>query len=373
MENRTRVVVLFGGISNEHTISCISAGSVLREIDQTKFEPIPVGITQAGEWVPIELSSPLLAMTAAQEPVVQATSKSVQLVSVAGQPTLEISDQDSVVSIPVDVVFPVLHGTYGEDGTIQAILESAGVPYVGSGVFASAACMDKAYLKTILYEAGFSVGQYEVITDEQWQSDFDGSIARVNQLTYPLFVKPCRAGSSVGISKVKSPSDLVVAIEAARIHDPKVIIEAGLENAREIECGVLDSPTGPRASVCAEIVVQGKHEFYDYEAKYLDDSAQLIVPAQLPESIHQQAQELATSVFTMMDCAGLARVDLFLVANELIVNEVNTMPGFTAISMFPRMWAQSGIEYPNLIDELISDALRRGNNSSQLLGRSRDY
>ncbi|NBV89943.1 MAG: ATP-grasp domain-containing protein, partial [Actinobacteria bacterium] len=187
----------------------------------------------------------------------------------------------------------------------------------------------------------------------------DESIARVNQLTYPLFVKPCRAGSSVGISKVKTPDELVAAIEAARIHDLKVIVEAGLENAREIECGVLDSPTGPRASVCAEIVVQGKHEFYDYEAKYLDDSAQLIVPAQLPESIHQQARELAKSVFTMMDCAGLARVDLFLVGDELIVNEVNTMPGFTSISMFPQMWQHTGIAYQDLITELINDALFR--------------
>ncbi|MBU6347233.1 MAG: D-alanine--D-alanine ligase [Actinomycetales bacterium] len=372
MEKRVRVAVLFGGISNEHTISCISAGSVLRAIDHSKYEAIAVGITQSGEWVPFELSSPLFEMTASQEPSVQATGQTAQLVRVADQPMLEIQDDDSVTTVPVDVVFPVLHGTFGEDGTIQQILEDAQVPYVGSGVFASAACMDKSYLKTILRDCGFAVGEYEVITEEQWLTDAQAAITRAQSLGFPLFVKPCRAGSSVGISKVKSPAELKAAIELARQHDDKVIIEAGLENAREIECGVLGTQTQPRASVCAEIVVKGNHEFYDYEAKYLDDSAELIVPAILPEAVHDQARELAKSVFTTMECAGLARVDLFLLegnsedtesaGSQLIVNEVNTMPGFTSISMFPQMWQHTGLGYQDLISALIEDALSRAAN-----------
>lgn len=360
MTSRIRVAVLFGGKSSEHAISCISAGSVLRAIDRTKYEVIPVGITLDGQWVLIADDNPVLGMTASEQPTVLANGSSIQLLNENGQPTLEIRDADSVTLVPIDVVFPVLHGPYGEDGTIQGLLELADVPYVGSGVFSSAASMDKAHMKAILRDSGFNVGSYEVITDAQWSNSQGESIERVNQLQYPVFVKPCRAGSSVGITKVKSADQLVNAIEFARSHDPKVIVESSLENVREIECGVLGGKTGPRASVCAEIVVRGNHEFYDFDAKYVDDAVELIVPAHLPEAIQDQAREVARQVFIAMDCAGLARVDMFVLDHEIVVNELNTMPGFTPISMFPRMWAHSGIEYPQLIDELITDALHRG-------------
>jgi len=360
MSSPIRVAVLFGGKSSEHAISCISAGSVLRAIDRTKYEVIPVGITLDGQWVLVSDDNPILEMSASENPTVLPNGSSVQLVNFDGQANLEIRDADAVVLAPIDVVFPVLHGPYGEDGTIQGLLELAGVPYVGSGVFSSAASMDKAHMKAILRDAGFNVGSYEVITNAQWAHSQTDAIARVNKLQYPLFVKPCRAGSSVGITKVKSADQLMNAIEFARSHDPKVIVESSLENVREIECGVLGSKSGPRASVCAEIVVHGNHEFYDFDAKYVDDAVELIVPAYLPEAVQEQAREVAKQVFITMDCAGLARVDMFVLDHDIVVNELNTMPGFTPISMFPRMWAHSGVEYPQLIDELITDALHRG-------------
>ena len=359
MSSPIRVAVLFGGKSSEHAISCISAGSVLRAIDRTKYEVIPVGITLDGQWVLVSDDNPILQMSASEQPTVLANGKSVQLVNLDGQANLEIRDAGSVVLAPIDVVFPVLHGPYGEDGTIQGLLELADVPYVGSGVFSSAASMDKAHMKAILRDAGFNVGTYEVITDAQWTHSQAEVIARVNNLQYPLFVKPCRAGSSVGITKVKSADQLINAIEFARSHDPKVIVESSLENVREIECGVLGGKT-PRASVCAEIVVHGDHDFYDFDAKYVDDAVELIVPVHLPDAVQEQAREVAKQVFITMDCAGLARVDMFVLDHDIVVNELNTMPGFTPISMFPRMWAHSGVEYPQLIDELITDALHRG-------------
>ncbi len=360
MTSRIRVAVLFGGKSSEHAISCISAGSVLRAIDRAKYEVIPVGITLGGQWVLVSDDNPILSMSASEQPTVLPNGSSVQLVNLDGQANLEIRDAGSVVLTPIDVVFPVLHGPYGEDGTIQGLLELADVPYVGSGVFSSAASMDKSHMKAILRDAGLNVGSYVVIADSMWINEKDVAISLVNKLQYPLFVKPCRAGSSVGITKVKSADELVNAIEFARSHDPKVIVESSLENVREIECGVLGGKTGPRASVCAEIVVHGNHEFYDFDAKYVDDAVELIVPAHLSEVVQARAQSVAREVFTVMDCAGLARVDMFVVDQDIVVNELNTMPGFTPISMFPRMWAHSGIEYPQLIDELISDAMHRG-------------
>lgn len=257
-------------------------------------------------------------------------------------------------------VFPVLHGPWGEDGTIQGLLELAGIPYVGSGVFASAAAMDKAHLKAMMHSAGLPIGPYEVVTAAQWINDKDDSIARIKTLGLPVFIKPCRAGSSVGISKVKSHDELVAAIEAARIHDPKIIAEASIENAREIECGVLGTSSGPKASVCAEIIVRDGHEFYDFEAKYVDDSVELSVPADLDPALHEKLRELAIQAFLAMDGEGLARVDMFVTGDEVVINEVNTMPGFTPISMYPRMWAETGLDYPALVDALVQDALRRG-------------
>jgi D-alanine-D-alanine ligase len=220
--------------------------------------------------------------------------------------------------------------------------------------------MDKAHLKAMMQSAGLPIGPYEVVSNAQWVNDQAGCLDRIKELGLPVFVKPCRAGSSVGISKVKSHNELTAAIEAARMHDPKVIVEASIENAREIECGVLGTPTGPKASVCAEIIVRDGHEFYDFEAKYVDDSVELSVPADLDPALHEKLRDLAIQAFLAMDGEGLARVDMFVTGEDVVINEINTMPGFTPISMYPRMWAETGLDYPALVDALVQDALRRG-------------
>ena len=360
MGNRIRVAVIYGGRSSEHSISCISAGSVLRAIDSDKYDVVAIGITQDGQWVLGDGDPEHLQTHDGQFPTVTPNGTAVTIATSSSGLRLDVQDDDALVHHDIDVVFPVLHGPYGEDGTIQGLCDFVGVPYVGSGVFASAASMDKAHMKAIMRSANIPVGPYEVITDHQWKYEREAALARVAQLQYPLFVKPCRAGSSVGITKVSSPDQLGNAIEEARAQDPKVIVESSLENAREIECGVLGSATGPKASVCAEIIVRVGHDFYDFEAKYVDDSVDLVVPADISADVMAAAQALAKQTFTAMDCAGLARVDMFVVGDEVVVNEINTMPGFTPISMFPRMWSHSGVEYPELIDGLIQDALDRG-------------
>ena len=360
MSQRIRVAVIFGGRSSEHEISCISAGSVLRALDRDKYDVVPIGITRNGQWVLEADDADRLSVVDGIFPEVDATRSPVLFTP---DPTAhELVVQTTVPSVlaQVDVAFPVLHGPWGEDGTIQGLLELAGVPYVGSGVFASAASMDKAHMKSMLHAAGLAVGPYEVITDFQWRHQREHALDRVSRLGLPVFVKPSRAGSSVGITKVKNYSDLEPAIELARLHDPKVVIEASIENNREIECGVLGSANGPQASVVAEIVVREGHEFYDYEAKYVDDSVDLVVPAELSDSVSARVRELACEAFLALDCEGLARVDMFISGDDILINELNTMPGFTPISMFPRMWANTGLDYPELVDALIQDAIRRG-------------
>jgi D-alanine-D-alanine ligase len=262
----------------------------------------------------------------------------------------------------VDVVLPLLHGPYGEDGTIQGLLELAGVPYVGSGVFASAAAMDKGHMKALLVAAGLPVGAHAVVTPRQWAADPTAVRNTAEALGFPLFVKPCRAGSSVGISKVHDVSELDDAIELARSHDPRIVLEAMVEG-REIECGVLDGLDGgpPEASVPAEVIVGGEHEFYDFDAKYLpDEGTELAVPADLPDDVTQRVRELALQTFEALACEGLARVDFFVRRDgSVVVNEINTMPGFTPVSMFPLMWKASGLDYPALVDRLLQTALRR--------------
>lgn len=360
MSKRIRVAVIFGGRSSEHTISCISAGSILKAIDQTKYEVVPIGITHEGKWVLESSDSARLSVTDGVFPEVDPTKSPVLFTPDPSATELVVQSQVPDVLAQVDVVFPVLHGPWGEDGTIQGLFELAGVPYVGSGVFASAAAMDKAHLKAMMRAAGIPVGPYEVLTNSDWKFHREQSLARVNKLGYPMFVKPARAGSSLGISKVKSQADLVNAIEIAREHDPKLIIEASMENTHEIECGVLGSEQGPKASVLAEIIVREGHEFYDFEAKYVDDSVELSVPAKLDPVIAKRAQEIACAAFTAIDAEGLARVDMFITGDQIVINEINTMPGFTPISMFPRMWQETGMDYPALVDYLLSDALRRG-------------
>ncbi len=364
---KPRVAVVFGGRSSEHAISCVSAGSVLRAIDRDRYDVVPIGIGVDGRWVLAADDPDRLVIESGVLPSVDPTGSSVVL---AGDPTaaaLVISDPGQVPEAlgAVDVVFPVLHGPYGEDGTIQGLLELAGVPYVGSGVLSSAVAMDKAAMKVMLAGAGLPVGPYVVLRDRDWAGTDRqaASLAHVRaSLELPLFVKPARAGSSVGISKVKDWADLEAAIEAARVHDPKVVVEHGL-TGREIECGVLEAVDGlgVDTSVCAEIRVHGGHEFYDFEAKYLgDDVTELVVPADLDATLSDHVRDLAAQAFRALECEGFARVDFFVGADGTVtVNEVNTIPGFTPVSMFPLVWAASGLDYPALVDRLIASALRK--------------
>jgi D-alanine-D-alanine ligase len=360
---KPRVAVVFGGRSTEHAISCVSAGSVLAAIDRDRYDVVPIGITTHGRWVLAADEPEKLAITGGRLPAVEESGASLVL---AGDPT----SRELVVHEPgrvpqalgeVDVVLPILHGPYGEDGTIQGLLELAGVPYVGSGVFASAAAMDKGPMKALLAGVGLPVGPYLVVTPREWARDPLSVAARVAELGWPVFVKPCRAGSSVGITKVRRPEELVDAIEVARRHDPRVIVEAAVEG-REIECGVLEGLDGgdPEASVVAEIRVGAAHEFYDFEAKYLDDATDLDVPADVPGDVADRIRSMACQAFDALRCEGLARVDFFLRPDgSVLVNEVNTMPGFTPVSMFPLMWRASGLDYPALVDRLLQTALRR--------------
>ena len=362
-QRKPRVAVVFGGRSTEHAVSCVSAGSVLAAIDRDRYDVVPVGITSEGRWVLVPDEPEKLAITGASLPSVEESGAAVTL---AADPTVRGLVVHEPGAVPrtlgeVDVVFPLLHGPYGEDGTIQGLLELAGVPYVGSGVFASAAAMDKGHMKALFGAHRLPIGAYEVVTPSEWERDPRDVVRRLtDRLGLPVFVKPCRAGSSVGITKVRAADDLATAIAAARRHDPRVIVEAAV-TGREIECGVLEGPVGPQASVCAEVVVHGDHEFYDFEAKYLpDEGTELLVPADVSPEVAREVQRLAVAAFQALACEGLARVDFFLRPDgSLLVNEVNTMPGFTPLSMFPLMWQASGVSYPQLVDRLVQAALRR--------------
>lgn len=363
MSRRTRVAVVFGGRSTEHAVSCVSAGSVLAALDRDRYDVVAVGITPDGRWVLAPDDPARLAISGRELPAV----KDGPAVVLAGDPTvrglvpLDRGLEGAAEMLEaVDVVFPVLHGPYGEDGTIQGLLELAGVPYVGSGVLASAAAMDKSVAKLLLRAAGLPVADAVVVRRQAWQADPAGCAARAQRLELPVFVKPARGGSSIGISRVADWSRLADALEEALRHDPKVLVEAGV-GGREVECGVLDGTDGPEASVPAEIRVVGDYEFYDFDAKYLDDATELLVPADLPAELTSRLQQAAREAFVALDCAGLARVDFFVRDDgALVVNEVNTMPGFTPSSMFPRMWAASGVDYPALVDRLLTSALRAG-------------
>ncbi len=363
---KPRVAIVFGGRSSEHAISVSTAGSVLRAIDRDKYEVLPIGITHEGRWALVSDDPARMAITDGRLPDVAEVAESVE-----GQVVLPSSpDSREVVwsepgAVPkglgeVDVVLPLLHGPWGEDGTLQGLLELSGVPYVGNGVLASAVGMDKEFTKRILESHGIGVGTYTVVRPREWESDEGRAAARqrITALGLPLFVKPCRAGSSMGITKVKDLADLDGAIAEARRHDPKVIVEAGVEG-REIECAVLEFEDGPRASVPAEIVVGGGYEFYDFEAKYID-SSDVQIPARLTAGETAEIRRQAVAAFEALGCEGLARVDFFLLGDgNWVVNEINTMPGFTPISAYPKMWEASGLAYPELIDRLLQAALRR--------------
>jgi D-alanine-D-alanine ligase len=359
------VAVVFGGRSSEHAVSCSTAASVLRALDRQRYDVVPIGIARDGRWVLVADDPAPLELRPGQRPEVDGDGPGVLVPTSTSDRSLTVLEPGSVPRSlgEVDVVLPLLHGPFGEDGTLQGLLELTDVPYVGSGVFASAAAMDKQFMKVLLAGAGLPIGPHVVISDAEWQRDPAACAESVASLGWPVFVKPARAGSSMGVSKVHEPDQLVAAVEAARQHDPKVVVEA-MVVGREIECGVLQSLDGgrPQTSPLGEIEVLGDaHEFYDFDAKYLDEEhLRLTCPADVPEPVAQRMTDLAARSFEALGCEGLARVDFFLTPHgDVVVNEVNTMPGFTPVSMFPLVWAAAGLDYPALVDRLLQLALAR--------------
>lgn len=360
---RTRVAVVFGGRSEEHSISCATAASVLRTLDRTRYDVLPVGITREGHWVLLPDDPDALEIREGRLPQVQDTGRRVVVPLGGVEHEWTVVDADGAHGLgEVDVVFPLLHGPFGEDGTIQGLLELADLRYVGCGVLASAAMMDKHVMKVLFASVGLPVGPYTVITDLQWRRDRTAALDAANALSFPVFVKPARAGSSVGVYRVDRPEELEVAVEKARDHDPKVLVEQGIVG-REIECAVLQGRGSepPRVSECGEIEVVGGHAFYDFEAKYLDEGGvRITAPAEVSAEVRAEMHRVAVAAFEVAGCEGLSRVDCFVTpAGEVVINEINTMPGFTPFSMYPQAWAASGLSYPELIDELIALALAR--------------
>ena len=361
---KPRVAVVFGGRSSEHGISCVTAGSVLAAIDREAYDVVPVGIATDGRWV-LEADEPSrLAIRGAELPEVDAGRSPVALMGATTGTDLVVTEPSSVPAVigEVDVVFPLLHGPWGEDGTLQGLLEMADVRYVGSGVLASAVGMDKAFMKVVLQGAGLPVTPGIVVTRSQWEQDPVGVRSRIEDLGFPSFAKPSRAGSSMGISKVHDASEVDDALAEAFGHDPKVLVEQSMEGVREIECGVLGTLEGPpETSRPGEVRTGGDHEFYDFEAKYLaDQHTEIDIPADLPAEVEQSLRAMAVRAFEALSCEGLARVDFFVMPDgSLVINELNTMPGFTPTSMYPQLWAATGMSYPELVDRLVQLALRR--------------
>ena len=340
--SKSRIAIICGGKSSEHEISCVSANGVLNAIDRNKFEPVLIGITKSGKWLLLPDDSNFSIVNGAL-PTVPESGIEVSITSlglVAGGKQLAI-----------DVAFPVLHGPYGEDGTIQGLFEMIGIKYVGSGVLASAVSMDKSYAKPIFASAGLSVAAGIVVTSKNFELP--------SNLTFPLFVKPARSGSSRGTTKVKQKSDLASAVEHALSFDTKVIIEQAVAG-KEIECAVLQADGKITASEVGQISISSKFEFYDFQAKYLDNSMELIVPAELPAGVQSKIQQAAITAFNAAGCEGLARVDFFYsTQGEIIINEINTMPGFTPTSVYPKLIEKNGINYQELISKLITTAQTR--------------
>jgi len=369
---KLRVGVIYGGRSGEHEVSLASAAAVFQHLDPERYETIAIRIEKDGRWA-LPRRPPMM-MKAAD--VIQARPESsdqlreAHLVAHPGGDTLltidRRDDRTSVSGLGLDVVFPVLHGPYGEDGTVQGLLELANVPYVGAGVLASAVGMDKAAMKLVFAAKGLPICDYEVVLKRDWQRDERAILNRVaSALGFPMFVKPANLGSSVGISKAKHATELRDAINLAAEFDRKVVIEAAVPRAREIECAVLGNDE-PDASLPGEVIPS--REFYDYQAKYLDDNSQTIVPAALTKKQTEEVRKTAIAAFKALDCAGMARVDFLLDGEKqmLYLNEVNTIPGFTTISMFSKMWDASGLPYPKLLDRLIELAIERHADKQQL-------
>jgi D-alanine-D-alanine ligase len=350
---KRRVVVLFGGRSAEHEISCLSARSVIDALDPQRYEVVPVGISKAGTWHLVGDAPALGSNLPSVDP--DAGSE----VALAQEPGSSALVGEGSAARDIDVVFPVLHGPYGEDGATQGLLELAGVPYVGAGVLASAVGMDKAIQKVLFEADGLPVGEWVAVREPEWEEDPEGVESRIADLGYPVFSKPATLGSSVGVRKVHGPAELRAALEEGFRYARKAVVERSVEGAREIECSVLGNDD-PVASVAGEIAPSG-HEFYDYSAKYLDpEGARLTIPADLSDAMLEEVQRIAIAAFRAIDATGMARVDFFLdPSGELFLNEINTIPGFTSISMYPKLWEASGLSYANLIDRLVDLAIER--------------
>ena len=365
---KPRVAVVFGGRSGEHTISCATAAGVLSAIDRDRYEVLPIGITLSGQWVLVDDDPAALALDDSRPPVeitADGLGRGELAVQLGSGALTALTPSGPDVLGGVDVVLPLLHGPYGEDGTIQGMLEMLGIRYVGCGVLASAAGMDKQVTKVLLSAAGIATAPHVVIELHRWKRDRDAVLQACEELDYPLFVKPARAGSSLGITKVERREDLLAAIETARAVDPKVLVETGI-TGREVEVAVLGGrgDDAPRVAEPGEIVMDAAHgagEFYDYQTKYLaHDAVQMVCPARLAPAERELVMSTAAEAFLAIGGEGLTRVDFFVTADgRAIVNEVNTMPGFTPFSMYPYMWKVSGMDYPALVGELIELALER--------------
>ncbi|MFT4216379.1 MAG: D-alanine--D-alanine ligase family protein [Micropruina sp.] len=366
MTQRTRVGIVFGGTSSEHDVSCLTAGGVSRAIDSERFEVVGIGITPSGRWVQVDADEVRELRKQGDElPRLDESRPTAVLLPGADGASARIATivGDRLVDVRgFDVAFTLLHGPFGEDGTIQGMFEMLGITYVGSGVAASANGMDKDLMKRTLAASGLPCCRFVTVTDRQWKQEREASLKRIAALGFPVFVKPARGGSSVGITKVDAVDELEQAVLFAQKFDPKLVIEEGVLGAREVEFAVLGGRGGaPRVSLPGEIVMRTDGAFYDFDAKYVsDDDAILKVPTAMDDDLRVRAAEVAARTFEAMGAEGLARVDLFLTADgEVLVNEINTMPGFTHISMFPALWAASGIDYTALITDLIEQALER--------------
>ena len=369
MTKKIRLGVLFGGRSGEHEVSLTSAAAVMKALDPEKYELVPVGITPEGRWRVGSKALGLLAgaagdnlaqRTAPLQTVLEEGRAVTPSVDPTGPKLLPIAKSSGAVNSrpEVDVIFPILHGTFGEDGTIQGLLELADVPYVGAGVLASAAGMDKDVMKRLFRDAGLPVVPWEMVLRKEWEDDPAGVRRKIKRrLRFPLFVKPANLGSSVGITKVHSPEELQAAMDLAAQYDRKILVEKAV-NAREIECAVLGNDT-PEASLPGEIVPV--NEFYDYEAKYVKEGSKLLIPARLSRRQIKRVQELAVRAFKAIDGAGMGRVDFLLDRKngKLFLLEINTIPGFTSISMYPKLWEATGVPYSKLLDRLVELALER--------------
>lgn len=363
-DTKIRVALVYGGRSGEHPISCATAGAVMAALDPARYDVVSIGIRRDGTWVPgetdpanLQLGDATTEVGPSDERVILPAGDGSQHLLTRNETSGEVTDLGAI-----DVVFPLLHGSYGEDGTIQGLLEMAGLPYVGCGVFASAAAMDKIHMKSILADAGLPATPFVAVTPTGWATRRESILADINELEFPVFVKPSRAGSSLGVSRVNSPDGVVAAIEKAQAVDPRVLVEQGIKG-REIECGVLGGRAGERAraSTVGEVVLDvPEGEFYDFDNKYADKGVLTNqIPAEIDADVANRVRELAVRAFEAFDCEGLTRVDFFVTDGEIFVNELNTMPGFTPVSMYPELWIASGMTYSELVDELIALALER--------------